>query len=445
MHRELEIKDILEECKSQKVTQVLCMFVDILGRPMAQQTPIGHLASVFERGILIDGSSLEGYSRIEESDLRAVPDPRTFRVLPWTIGGEKAGIVICNVVQPDGHPFEGDPRGILQRVLGLVSKDQWTVNLGPELEFFYFKNARSTESLDHGRYFELVPDVAGFDLRTKTMAALRELGIEVEVGHHEVAHSQHEIDLRYNEALAMADTVLIHRWVVKMVAEQNGAYATFMPKPIAGINGSGMHVHQSIFKGDKNLFYAEQPTDGHHLSPMAMQYLAGLLRYAPEITLVLNQWVNSYKRLVPGYEAPVYVCWGNRNRSALVRVPGYEPGREVATRLELRSADPSCNPYLAFACMIAAGLKGIQEKLEPPSAIEQDVYHLDGEARTKLGVGSLPGDLDEAMRLFEGSTLARGVLGEHCSGKLLENKQAELARWRLAVTDFELEHYLPVL
>ncbi len=445
MHRDFSASDVLKECEEQLVSQVLCMFVDILGRPMAQQTPIGHMASAFERGILIDGSSLEGYSRIEESDLRAMPDPRTFRVLPWTIGGKNAGIVICDVVEPSGDLFEGDPRCILKRVLGVAAARKWTVNLGPELEFFYFKNARTTEGLDRGRYFELVPDVVGLDLRTKTIDALQGLGIDVEVGHHEVARSQHEIDLRFTDALDMADTVLIHRWVVKMVAEQNGAYATFMPKPIAGINGSGMHVHQSIFKEEENLFFSQQPTDGHHLSPLALQYLAGLLRYVPEFTLVLNQWVNSYKRLVPGYEAPVYICWGNRNRSALVRVPGYEPGRDVATRLELRSADPACNPYLAFACMIGAGLKGIEEDLTPPSSVEQDVYHLSAQDRERLGIASLPGDLDEAMRLFEGSGLAYHILGKHCFTKLIENKQAELDRWRMAVTDFELEHYLPVL
>lgn len=445
MHRDVSANDVLKECEDRHVTQVLCMFVDILGRPMAQQTPVEHMASALERGILIDGSSLEGYSRIEESDLRAMPDPRTFRVLPWMIGGESAGIVICDVVSPDGKPFEGDPRYILKRaLLGLPDRD-WTVCMGPELEFFYFKNSRTTEGLDHGRYFELVPDVKGLELRTKTIAALRSLGINVEVGHHEVARSQHEIDLRYADALAMADIVLLHRWVVKMVAEQNGAYATFMPKPVAGINGSGMHVHQSIFRGKKNLFYSEQPTDGHHLSPFALSYLAGLLRIVPDLTLVFNQWVNSYKRLVPGYEAPVYICWGNKNRSALVRVPGYEPGREEATRLELRSADPACNPYLAFACMISAGITGILDQRTPPQPVEEDVYHLSPEQLRDLNIGSLPGSLDEAIRRFEQCGFARDVLGEHTFQKLIENKRAELDRWRLAVTDFELEHYLPVL
>ncbi len=435
--------DVLKECTSQKVEQMLFVFTDVLGSLKAQQTPFNGVEESFNEGVLVDGSSVEGYVRIEESDLRAKPDPETFNVLPWEIGGQKVGMVVCDVVNPDGSPFEGDPRHILKQTLARRELQGCTVNMGPESEYFYFRLPNGVETLDHGGYFDLVPDDIGLDLRTKTAAALRQLGIHVEVMHHEVADSQHEIDIRYRPALEMADTVLVYRWVVKRIARQAGYHATFMPKPIAGQNGSGMHVHQSIFKDGENLFFSPEGRNGYHLSEYGKRYLAGLLHHAPGITLVLNQWVNSYKRLVPGYEAPVYICWGNRNRSALVRVPGYHPGREMATRLELRSADPACNPYLAFALMISAGLDGINDESIPlPDPVEADVYHLSPAERAHLGIGSLPGDLNEAITLFSGSSLCRATLGEHTFVSLVNNKIKERDEFRRAVTDFELERYL---
>lgn len=445
MHRNLRPADVLEECKKEGVTQVLPLFCDVLGHIKAHQIPIGQLEKVFKRGVVIDGSSIEGYARIEESDFRAIPDPTTFHVLPWTIGGEKTGLIICDVIEPDGRPFVGDPRFALKRMLEDTTKKGWTINIGPEAEFFYFKNAQGTEMLDLGGYYDLVPDSVGLDLRTQTIAALTALGIECEAGHHEVAPSQHEIDLKYRPALQMADIIAVHRWVVKKIAQQNGYYATFMPKPVAGENGSGMHVHLSIFEGDTNLFFDSGAKDAFHLSQVGRQFLAGILKYAPEITPITNPWVNSYKRLVPGFEAPVYLCWGSANRSALVRKPNYEPGHEEATRIEARFPDPSCNPYLAFACLIATGLAGIKEKLTPPNPVEMDVYHLTQSERSDLRIGSLPGDLDEALRIFEKSELSKAALGQHIFEKVIQNINAQLKKWRLAVTDFELKEYLPVM
>lgn len=444
MHRtENHGERVLVACRDAHVTQMLCAFPDILGFVMAQQTPVEELKRMFDRGILIDGSSLEGFARIEESDLRAKPDPRTFKVLPWSVAGEQIGIILCDVVEPNDQPFIGDPRGVLRRVLKPLTAKGWRVNLGPELEFFLSRSADKLEPLDDGKYFELAPDQNGLVFRTKILAAMRQLNIATEVAHHEVAPSQHEVDLRYNEALAMADTVFLYRWIVKELANQSGLHATFMPKPAAGINGSGMHVHASIFEGDRNLFFDQH--DPYHLSQMGRHFMAGWLKYVPEITLVLNQWVNSYKRLVPGFEAPVYVCWGNRNRSALIRRPGYEVGKEAATRIELRSPDPACNPYLAFALIIAAGLHGIEEELEVPASVEKDVYHLTAAQRNKLQISTLPSDLAEAINRFEGSELARVTLGQHVFQKLLDNKRAELERWRTAVTDYELREYLAKL
>lgn len=445
MHRDLQATDVLEECKKESVTQVLPLFCDVLGVIKAHQIPAARMAEAFKRGVVIDGSSIEGYARINESDYRAVPDPRTFRVLPWEVGGQKTAVILCDVVEPSGKPFAGDPRYILRRVLESPALKESTVNVGPEAEFFYFKTPERPEILDRGGYYSLDMDSIGFDLRTKTMSNLTSLGIEVEAGHHEVAPSQHEIDLRYKPALVMADQLLVYRWVVKRVAQMNGCYATFMPKPLAGVNGSGMHVHLSVFHGGKNLFFDEKDGKSFHLSEMGLHFLAGILHHAPAITPLTNPRINSYKRLVPGYEAPVYLCWGSANRSALVRKPNYEPGHEEATRIEARFPDPSCNPYLAFAALIAAGMDGVGEGMEAPEPVEVDVYHLSPEERADRKIASLPGSLGEALRLFEQSKLTESVLGPHAFQSIRANITKQLDAWRLAVTDWELNEYLPVL
>ncbi|MBW1984646.1 MAG: glutamine synthetase, partial [Deltaproteobacteria bacterium] len=339
--------------------------------------------------------------------------------------------------------YEGDPRYVLKRLLKKVADMGYTYYLGPELEYFYFRDNKCTEILDRGGYFDSRPVDLGSNLRRETIFALQSMGIQVEYSHHEVAPSQHEIDLRYNEGLKMADTTMTYRTVVKEIAWQNDVYATFMPKPIFGENGSGMHVHQSLFKGDKNTFYNKDAE--YHLSDTARHYIAGILKHAPEITAVTNQWVNSYKRLVPGYEAPVYVSWANRNRSAMVRVPMYKPGKEKATRIEFRSPDPSCNPYLAFAVMLGAGLEGIEKKYELADPIEQDIFEMTGQERKDRGITALPGNLYAAILETEKSELVKKVLGEHIFNKFIENKKIEWDRYRTHVSQFEIDQYLPRL
>ena len=315
--------------------------------------------------------------------------------------------------------------------------------VGPELEYFYFANDRATDVLDQGGYFDGLPVDRATDLRRQTIFALQDLGIRVDYSHHEVAPSQHEIDLRYDDALKMADKVMTYRTAVKEIARQNGVYATFMPKPIFGQNGSGMHTHQSLFKGSRNAFFDEK--DKYHLSKMAKSYIAGLMAHAPEITAVCNQWVNSYKRLVPGYEAPVYVSWARRNRSAMVRVPMYKPGKEKATRIEYRSPDPACNPYLAFAVMLAAGMKGVEKGYKLPEPVEADIFEMDENARKKAGIISLPGSLYEALMLVQKSALVKETLGNHIFEKFIENKKLEWDRFRIHVSQYEIDRYLPMI
>jgi glutamine synthetase len=351
--------------------------------------------------------------------------------------------MFCDIQQPDGSPYEGDPRYVLKRNLEQLEEKGYTFYVGPELEYFYFRDDKTTEVLDEGGYFDLTTLDAGSDLRRDTILTLEEMGIDVEYSHHEVAPSQHEIDLRYKDALTMADQVMTYRIVVKEIAQRYGVYATFMPKPIFGVNGSGMHVHQSLFKGDRNAFF--DPNDEYHLSEEGKGYIAGLLRHAPEITSVANQWVNSYKRLVPGYEAPVYISWARRNRSTLVRVPMYKPGKENATRVEFRSADPACNPYLTFSVMLAAGLAGIKNKYELRLPTEKDVYLLNAEEKAKEGITSLPGSLIEAIGLTEESELVREALGDHVFNNFITSKKVEWDNYRVNVTEWELKAYLGVL
>src|SRR4030043_184582 len=413
---------VLKMAKDHDVKFIRMWFTDTLGFLKSFAITREELEQALEDGMGFDGSSIEGFARIDESDMVAMPDPDTFQLLPWRPREHRAvARMFCDILKPGGEPFEGDPRYVLKWNLKRAADMGYTYYVGPELEYFYFKDSKGTETLDEGGYFDMVPLDAATDLRRETVLILDEMGIGVEYSHHEVAHSQHEIDMRYTDALTMADNVMTYRLVVKQVAILNGVYATFMPKPIFGINGSGMHVHQSLFKGNKNAFF--DPNDNYNLSKVAKSYIAGLLKHAPEITAVCNQWVNSYKRLVPGYEAPVYLSWARRNRSDLIRVPEYKPGREKATRIEFRSPDPSGNPYLVFSVMLAAGLDGIEKGYEPPEPIEENVYEMTDEERKKKNITTLPASLHEAIQLCEKSQLVRKALGEHVFYAFLKKKK----------------------
>jgi glutamine synthetase len=435
---------VLKMAKEHDVKFIRLWFTDILGVLKSFAITVEELENALENGMGFDGSSIEGFCRIDESDMVAMPDPDTFKLLPWRPREHRAvGRMFCDVLKPGGEPFEGDPRYVLKRNLKKAADLGYTYYVGPELEFFYFKSADETEGLDKGGYFDMTPLDTATDLRRDSVLALEELGIGVEYSHHEVAASQHEIDMRYTDALTMADNVMTYRLVVKQVALNHGVYATFMPKPVFGINGSGMHVHQSLFKGSKNAFF--DANDPYFLSKTARSYIAGLLKYAPEFTCVANQWINSYKRLVPGYEAPVYLSWARRNRSDLVRVPEYRPGRENATRVEFRSPDPACNPYLTFSVMLAAGLAGIEEGLAPPTPVEENVYEMTEEERASRGIGTLPASLLEAVQLTEKSELVRKALGDHVFDNFVANKKIEWDEYRIQVTEYELNKYLPIL
>ncbi|MCL6621596.1 MAG: glutamine synthetase family protein [Syntrophobacterales bacterium] len=437
------VEDVFKAVKDQNVSFIQLWFTDVLGMLKSFSIRPSELEEAMTEGMGFDGSSIEGFSRIEESDMIAKPDPTTFQLLPWRPEEAPVARMFCDVLQPDGSPYPGDPRYVLRRVLAKAAEQGFTSYMGPELEYFYFANNTCPEVLDKGGYFDAPPLDVGNDLRRQTIFALEKLGIRVEYSHHEVADSQHEIDMRYDEALRMADKCMTLRVTVKVIAMLNGVYATFMPKPIFGINGSGMHTHQSLFRGNKNAFY--DPKDEYHLSPIGKSYIAGLLKHAREITAVCSQWVNSYKRLVPGYEAPVYVAWARRNRSALVRVPMYKPGKEAATRCEYRAPDPACNPYLAIAVMLAAGLKGIENNYQLPEPVEEDIYHMSEAERNRRGIVALPGSLYEAVLEAEKSELIRETLGDHIFTKFIENKKIEWDHYRMHVSNFEIERYLPIL
>lgn len=434
---------VLKTAKEQDVKFVNLWFTDILGFLKSFSITIEELEQALEDGMGFDGSSIEGYARIDESDMIAMPDPDTFQILPWRPREQAVGRMFCDIYKPGGQPFEGDPRYILKKNLERAAEMGFTFYVGPELEYFYFKDSLSTQILDSGGYFDLVPLDMAVDLRRKTVLALEEMGIGVEYSHHEVAPSQHEIDMRYTDALTMADNVMTYKLAVKQIAMENGVYATFMPKPIFGENGSGMHVHQSLFKGERNAFFDKN--DKIHLSKIAKSYIAGLLKHAPEITAVTSQWVNSYKRLVPGYEAPVYISWAVRNRADLIRIPEYKPGRETATRVEYRSPDPACNPYLVFSVMLAAGLEGIEKGLEPPEPVEENVYEFSEEQRKRRGIKTLPSSLEEAIALTEKSALVREALGDHLFHAFIKNKKVEYDQYRIQVTEYEIKKYLPIL
>jgi len=441
---------VLKMAKEHDIKFIRLWFTDILGMLKSFAITVEELEGALEEGMGFDGSSIQGFARIDESDMVALPDTDTFQLLPWRPREHRAvARMFCDVLRPGGQPFEGDPRFVLKRNLKRAADLGYTYYVGPELEYFYFAQneddptSPTTKVLDKGGYFDLTPRDAAVDMRKDTVLMLEEMGIGVEYSHHEVAPSQHEIDMRYTDALTMADNVMTYRLIVKEVALKHGVYATFMPKPVFGINGSGMHVHQSLLKGERNAFFDK--ADEYHLSKIAKCYIAGLLKYAPEITAVCNQWVNSYKRLVPGYEAPVYLSWARRNRSDLIRVPEYRPGREKATRIEFRSPDPACNPYLTFSVMLAAGLEGIEKGLEPPPPVEENVYEMSEQERKERNIETLPGNLEDAINLAESSEVVRKALGEHVFTAFIENKRIEWNEYRTQVTEYELNKYLPIL
>lgn len=434
---------VLRMAKENDVMFIRLWFSDILGNLKGFAITVEELEDALDRGVGFDGSSVEGFARIDESDMIAMPDPSTFRILPWRPRENAVARMFCDILTPEGEPFEGDPRFVLKRNVERAAKLGFTFYVGPELEYFYFKDSNNPELLDQGGYFDQIPMELASDLRRETVIMLSEMGIPVKYSHHEVAPSQHEIDLQYTDAVTMADSVMTTKQVIKEVALRHNIYASFMPKPVFGINGSGMHIHQSLFKGGRNAFF--DPNAPWKLSKIAKCYIAGLMRHAPEITLVTNQWVNSYKRLVPGYEAPVYISWARINRSDLIRVPAYRPGREDSVRIEYRAPDPACNPYLAFSVMLAAGLEGIEKEYEPPPPTEVNVYELTEEERRRRGIGTLPGSLWEAIVLAERSELVRKALGEHVFHSFIRNKKIEWDRYRAQVTDYELKRYLPIL
>jgi glutamine synthetase len=451
-------KDVLAVVRDPEndVQFIRLIFPDILGRPMDFTIPAGELAAAFQEGKGFDGSSIAGFVRIEESDLVIKPDPKSFRVLPWDYQGFAEGVrwreavMFGDILTPDGAVYDGDSRAILKRVLGRTKKELGVDDFkcGPELEFFIFPSSEEPALTDVGGYF-----FSGRygEIRKEIQLLLHRMGIATEFDHHEAAHSQHEIDLRYLSAVDMADTAMIFRYMVKKVCRMHGLYATFMPKPIDGQNGSGMHVHQSLWRGGKNLFFEK---DGpYHLSVLARRYMAGLMTHAREISAVLSQWVNSYKRLIEGYEAPVYIAWGQRNRSAYIRVPEYQPGKERATRIELRAADPACNIYLTFAVMLAAGAEGVRKKYELVDPVEENIYHMSGTRQKKFEIRVLPRNLEEAVRIMEKSAVVKEALGENIFDKLIANKVREVEEYGRGVSgqfdkqvsDYEIRRYLPVL
>ncbi len=442
--REKAKEYVLKKAKELDVKFVRLWFSDILGFLKSFAVTVEELETALTRGMGFDGSSIEGFVRIDESDMVAHPDPTTFQILPWR-PKERHSVarMFCDITWPGGKPFEGDPRYVLKQNLQRAAEKGYTFYVGPELEYFYFPSPTEARPIDRNGYFDNTPEDMATDLRRQTILYLEEMGIAVEYSHHEVAPSQHEIDLHYNDAMTMADNVMTHRAVVKQVAQMNGKYASFMPKPIFGVNGSGMHCHMSLFKGKRNTFFSEG--DRFNLSKDALSFLAGLLKHGPAITSVTSQWVNSYKRLVPGYEAPVYLTWARRNRSDLIRVPEYQPGREEATRIEYRSPDPACNPYLTFSVLLAAGLDGIEKGMEPPEPVEENVFEMSEDERKHRGIGTLPGSLWEAVCLTEQSEIVRKALGEHVFHSFIANKKLEWDGYRTCITDYEINRYLPML
>lgn len=437
---------VLRTVEERGVRLIRLWFTDVLGNLKSFAISPMELENALEDGMTFDGSSIDGFSRIQESDVLAIPDPNTFEVLPWGDPKAAEARVFCDIHHLDGTPFHGDPRQVLRRQLEVAHQMGFTFFVAPDIEFFYFappERGQAPVPLDEGGFFDLTTtDVAG-SLRKQTIRTLETMGIPVEYSFHEDAPSQHEIDLRHTDALTMADSMMTFRLVVKEVAAANGVHATFMPKPLEGVQGSGMHTHLSLFRGDENAFY--DADDPHNLSPVAKQFMAGLLRHASEITAITNQTVNSYKRLVPGFEAPVHISWARNNRSGLIRVPIPKRGNPNATRIEYRSPDPACNPYLAFAVMLAAGLRGISEGYELAPEADANLFEMGDSALSELGIEQLPQSLSDSLKAMEGSPLVREALGEHIFEWFLRNKRSEWRSYKTHVSAFEIDRYLKAL
>jgi glutamine synthetase len=436
-------REVISMVRKGRIRFAQLWFTDVLGFLKGVTIPVAQLDHALESGMAFDGSSIEGFARIEESDMVAKPDPGTFAVLPWEVQGGRACRMFCDIQSPSGAPVAADPRFILRRVLARAKKLGLTCCCGCEMESFFFRSANVPEFLDYNGYFDLTPTAVAERVRHDSIDALEKLGIKVEYSHHEVSQSQHEVDLRFTDALAMADNVVTYRFVAKQVAQANNIHISFMPKPVFGVNGSGMHVHMSLFKRGRNLFFdARAPMN---ISETARHYVAGLLRHASELTAVTNQWVNSYKRLVPGYEAPVYVSWAQMNRSALVRVPAFDKKRPNSARVEYRSPDPACNPYLAFAVLIAAGLEGVTDKLKLGPPTSDNIYRMTPKERKAAGIGSLPSDLYGALLEAEASPFVRATLGDEMFENFIRNKKLEWDEYKAQVSEFEIKRYLPIL
>lgn len=441
----LKSEDVLALVQQRDVRFIRLWFTDLVGGLKSFAIAPDELNNALANGMGFDGSSITGFSAVHEADMVALPDPSTFQILPYRPTGESSvARMICDIRVPGGEAYEGDPRYVLRRAIDRAEGmgfDHFYV--GPELEYFYFRDSEGTEVLDRGGYFDLTTLDAASDLRRDTVMALEAMGIDIAYSHHEGGPSQHEIDMRYGDALEMADSVMTYRTIVKEVAHKHGCYATFMPKPLTDHNGSGMHTHMSLFRGELNAFH--DAGDPLSLSPEGRSFIAGVLRHARELSCVFAQWVNSYKRLVPGFEAPVYVGWSRRNRSAIARVPGHHPERAEATRVELRCPDPACNPYLTFAALLHAGLEGIENGYPLPPEMEQNLYELTPEERRRTGMEPLPENLGEAIELASASELLLNCLGEHIHSRLVDLKRAEWEEYRGQVTPWELERFLPRL
>ncbi len=434
---------VLRTVEERGIRFVRLWFTDVQGFLKSVSISPAELETAFEEGMTFDGSAVDGYARVQEADMLAQPDPATFQILPWR-PDQQVARMFCDIVLPDGTPFEGDPRGVLKRNLAKAADLGFTFYVAPELEFFYFQDAGpEPQVLDHGGYFDLTPLDMAQEYRRKTINALELMGIPVEHSHHEVAPSQHEIIVRYTDALTMADNIMTFRLTVKEVAMEHGIYATFMPKPLEAHDGSGMHLHLSLFEGDRNVFY--EPGSDNGLSKVGQQFVAGLLTHAAEITAVTNQWVNSYKRLVAGFDAPIWISWARNNQSALVRIPLAKKGKSQSVRVEYRSPDAAANPYLALSAVLAAGLSGIRNNYELPPEVNSNVHALTSAERQAAGIARLPETLSEALDRMERSELMADALGEHVFDWFLRNKRREWDRYQHHVSRFELDTYLPVL
>ncbi|MEO6715558.1 MAG: type I glutamate--ammonia ligase [Mycobacteriales bacterium] len=438
---------VLRTIEERDIRFIRLWFTDVLGFLKSVAIAPAELEGAFTEGIGFDGSAIEGFARVHESDMLAKPDASTFQILPWREEAPGVARMFCDIVMPDGTPSEADPRWVLRRALRKAADAGFTFYTHPEIEFFLFKQDLDANGqpvpADDGGYFDLTPQDSRHDFRRQAIAMLERMGISVEFSHHEVSPGQHEIDLRYADALTTADNIMTFRLVMKEVALEHGLRASFMPKPSTDMAGSGMHTHLSLFEGDRNAFY--DPSDEYHISDVGRQFIAGILAHSAEITAVTNQWVNSYKRLIAGGEAPPYICWGHNNRSALVRVPMYKPLKGNSTRIEFRSPDPACNPYLVFALILAAGLRGIEKGYELPPGAEDDMWALTDTERRALGIDRLPTNLSEAIRIMESSELVAETLGEHVFDFFLRNKRQEWLDYRRIVTPYEVSRYLPTL